>query len=240
MPRPRPADRLPEIVAAAARAFRARGYRRTKMEDVARALGMSPGALYRYVEGKDALFHLVIESAGGHPPAPRTLPVPNPPRADTLALLRERLEAGVRIETLEEALASPSAEDPRAELESITREMYARFEAGREAGNFVEQSAVEFPELAQIWFGEVRHAFFERAARYVASRIAAGQLRPLPDAAAAARAWIETVVFFARHRRGDPFEKLDDAAARETVVRFVVHALLPDRADARPQEEETP
>jgi hypothetical protein len=57
--------------------------------------------------------------------------------------------------------------------------------------------------------------------------MAGGQLRELPDARAAARIIIETVVFFARHRHRDPFEKLDDHATRETVVRFVLAALTP-------------
>jgi AcrR family transcriptional regulator len=40
--------------------FSRRGYRRTQMAEVAREMGVSPGNLYNYAEGKDALFHLVL------------------------------------------------------------------------------------------------------------------------------------------------------------------------------------
>jgi hypothetical protein len=49
----------------------------------------------------------------------------------------------------------------------------------------------------------------------------------LPDAGIAARIIIEIVVFFARHRHRDPYEKLDDDAVRENVLGFVLAALEP-------------
>src|SRR6266511_285530 len=70
--RPDPQDRLDDVVRAGATVFARRGYRRTQMADVAREMGVSPGNLYNYVEGKDALFYLVLrrvlgERAGDHP-----------------------------------------------------------------------------------------------------------------------------------------------------------------------------
>ena len=71
MPRGKPieAQQLEHVVAAAGRVFAELGYRRTRMSDVAREAGLSPGALYTYVEGKEALFHLVVsQRAGGNAP----------------------------------------------------------------------------------------------------------------------------------------------------------------------------
>jgi len=52
-------------------------------------------------------------------------------------------------------------------------------------------------------------------------------LRPLPDAAVAARLLIETIVFWAVHRHWDPHpQTVDEAVAKDTVVRFIVGALV--------------
>lgn len=53
-------DRLEEILAAAARAFSAFGYRRAAMDDIAREAGMSRSALYLHFRNKEDIFrHLV-------------------------------------------------------------------------------------------------------------------------------------------------------------------------------------
>ena len=53
-PRQRARDRLPELVEAA-RVFTTRGYRATQMADIAKEMGVSEAALYRYVDGKEGL-----------------------------------------------------------------------------------------------------------------------------------------------------------------------------------------
>ena len=58
-----------QLLDSATRVFIARGYRRTQMADVAREMGVSAGALYGYVESKEALFHLLIDRAFTGAPA---------------------------------------------------------------------------------------------------------------------------------------------------------------------------
>ena len=58
MPRTLPASRMVDISAAARLVFRERGFKRTQVADVAAEAGISPAALYRHVESKEALFHL--------------------------------------------------------------------------------------------------------------------------------------------------------------------------------------
>lgn len=49
-----------QLTAAALELFLARGYASTRMEDVARAAGVSKGAIYLHFPNKEALFHAVI------------------------------------------------------------------------------------------------------------------------------------------------------------------------------------
>jgi TetR/AcrR family transcriptional regulator, repressor for uid operon len=59
----RPANeaRRDRILDAAERAFARQGFHRTTMQDVAAECDMSPGNLYRYFEGKDALVAGIVE-----------------------------------------------------------------------------------------------------------------------------------------------------------------------------------
>jgi AcrR family transcriptional regulator len=57
--RPREAD----LIAAATRLFRSRGYHATSMQDLAEALGMNRGSLYHYIPSKDDLLWTVLSRA---------------------------------------------------------------------------------------------------------------------------------------------------------------------------------
>jgi len=229
MPSETASERLNEIAEAAIGLFGERGYRRTQVADVARALSVSPGLLYRYVEGKEALFHCALERAlaPDRALAPAVLPVPNPEPGATLALVRTHLETWAAAPELDAALAREATGDARAELEAVVGAFYDGASQRRRAADLVERSALDLPELAALWFGEIRHEHFARLTRYLERRMRAGQLRALPDPGVAARIVVETVVFFARHRHRDSWEKLDEDAVRRTVVEFVLAALVP-------------
>lgn len=55
------AARHGEILAAAKEVFSVHGFHATKMSDVARAAGVSHGAVYWYFDSKDALFHALMD-----------------------------------------------------------------------------------------------------------------------------------------------------------------------------------
>jgi AcrR family transcriptional regulator len=57
--RPREAD----LIAAATRLFRSRGFHATSMQDLAEALGMNRGSLYHYIPSKDDLLWTVLSRA---------------------------------------------------------------------------------------------------------------------------------------------------------------------------------
>lgn len=52
-----------ELLAAATRLFRQRGYHATSMQDLAEALGMNRGSLYHYITSKDELLWSVLNRA---------------------------------------------------------------------------------------------------------------------------------------------------------------------------------
>src|SRR5882757_606591 len=63
----RPDDRSGEITRAALELFVTRGFAATKLEDVARAAGVSKGLPYLYFKNKEELFKAVIAEAIGNP-----------------------------------------------------------------------------------------------------------------------------------------------------------------------------
>ena len=232
MARRRPPDRFQQLWDAALRVFAARGLRRARMADIAREMGISPGSLYNYVESKQALFAWVVERGGEIGPvvAPERLPLPSPAPGQLERRLRERLDAGFRLATLEAALARRRVRDARAELTAILEEFWELVVRTSGPMRVVERSALDLPELFAIWFAGARRAFFARFAGYVERRVGSGHFRRVAEPAVAARQLLESVVFFARHRHADPDPGLlpGDERVRAVVIPMLVASLLPD------------
>jgi AcrR family transcriptional regulator len=76
-------SRRNEILDAAWRCFGRQGFHQTTMRDICREAGLSPGAVYQYFQGKDAIIQAVAE-VGRREGAARVVPVEeaeHPPRA---------------------------------------------------------------------------------------------------------------------------------------------------------------
>jgi AcrR family transcriptional regulator len=219
--------RLARLVETATRLFIEKGYRRTQMEDVTQALGLSQGAIYRYVESKEALFDLIVR-AGAMPEQSfdnLKLPVPTPKPGATFRFLAETLQREGRIQRLESALRSRSVGNPKEELEGIIRELYSRIARYHSGIKLLDRSALDWPQLAELWSGQLRGALVEQLGMYLQQRIDGGLLRPIPSPRASARLMIETVGFFAMHRHYDPSPTpMDDKTAEDTVADTLVHA----------------
>jgi AcrR family transcriptional regulator len=232
MARSRPPDRFQQLWDAALRVFGRKGLRRARMADIAREMGVSPGSLYNYVESKQALFAWLVEHGGEAGPvaAPGRLPLPTPGPGELEQRLRERLDAGFRLGRLDAALARRRVLDARAELDGILREFWELVARTRGPIGVIERSALDLPELFAIWFIGARRAFFARVTRYLERRVRSGHFRPVADPAVAARFLIESVVFFAGHRHGDPDPGSlpGDDAVRAVVIPMLVASLMPD------------
>ena len=228
MARTVPDNRLARLVECATQVFIEQGYRRTQMADVARALGVAKGTLYLYVESKDALFDLVVRCADQDRPfeTPPALPIRTPKPGATVKYVRERLAKNQMPAALTAALGRSRVPDPRAELEAIVRELYDALAHNRRGIKLLDRSAPDYPELAALWFEGARGGLLGRLGQYLKDRGRRRLLRPVPDAAVAARLIIETLVFWAVHRHWESHpQAVDESVAKETVVRFIVSAL---------------
>src|SRR5580692_10996990 len=116
MPRPTASERLLKLARIATEDFGRLGYRGTKTADVAAGAGMSTGALFTYVESKEALFHLVFMHWFGMLTAgPPVLPVATPGPGETLAVIRAGL-SHVQMPRIQTALAEEHPADVAGEL----------------------------------------------------------------------------------------------------------------------------
>ncbi|MGB6554707.1 MAG: helix-turn-helix domain-containing protein [Candidatus Binataceae bacterium] len=236
MARTKPADRIPSLVEAAVRVFATKGFRRAQMADIAREMGVSAGLLYNYVESKEALFYFVIDHGFSDRPSDtsQTFPVRTPAPGALVKLIVERVIKEAGPSTLLPALTRKRAENPSVELASIVRELYANMYRTAHVTTMLDRSALDLPELAELYFGRMRGGLVSALTRLIESRIEAGQFRPVPHPAVAARLIVETIAWFARNRRGDPgSQDITDQAAEETTVDFIVNSLV--AADSRPR-----
>lgn len=237
--------RLDEFIVTATEIFMAKGYRRAKMADVTGAMGLSEGAIYRYFEGKEALFDLVLHAAA-NPGIPvqvnelhaatspagavqvNELPIPNPAPGQTLECLRAAIEERTSFESLARAFRTPVAREAVAdELEAIVREIYDATFRFRTGVRLVERCAMDWPELAALWFGGHRRQLEDQLARYLQDRAERGWLRPGLGPQVTARVILELVAYFAMNRYRHPAPlPIDDQLAEDAVADNIVNAYV--------------
>jgi len=232
MPRPTASERLLKVARVATEDFGRLGYRGTKTADVAARAGMSTGALFTYVESKEALFHLVfLYWFGISAERPPVLPVATPAPGETLAVIEAGLRH-VRMTRIQAALAEDEPADVAEELREIVAERYALIEHYWPLLAVIERCAAEMPALESAWFDLARAGSFEQLGNYLERRMAAGLLRPMPDSDVAARIVTESLSWFGWHRHeGRDSALYEDETVRRTVAEFICAALVPE---ARP------
>ncbi len=234
MPRRTPPSRLTDIAEAARKVFTEKGYRRTLMTDVGKELGLSHALLYKYVESKEALFQLALLAAIS-PDALSELPspLPTPSPGEALRPVADWTAGNSTFSVLRAALTTDDCSDIRREFNGVVDEYYSIVENNRAILALLERSAVDFPELRELYFGKSRRGQVDMLAEYMERRSRSGLLRPVPDPALATQLIIETVAWFAWHRREHlaPIE-VDDAAARQSVLYLLAAACIPDDVPA--------
>jgi AcrR family transcriptional regulator len=231
-PRPSVADRLPELVDAATAVFAEKGYKATQMADVAAAMRVAPGSLYNYVEGKEGLFALCLDSMLREGPPPEvTLPFATPPLDVTLQRLDERARALLQLPALSAALAGdqlPARAGAEEELAAVVAELYDLIGRTRHATDMIERSARDLPALAELLYLEWRRPLINRIRAYLQARMDSGQFRPVDDLKVAAVFLLETVTWSASSRFHDPYgRKLDDASTKSTIIDLIVGTFMP-------------
>lgn len=208
--------------------FIIKGYRRTQIADVARFMGVAPGTIYQYVRSKESLFHLLVLYHSGRfsPDEAETLPVPEPGPEETLQLLRSQIVPLAAPALLEKAIGGGNPADARSELAGIAAELYDLLYANRRGIMLLERSALDWPELAALFFLEMRQKLLDRVALYIGLRVKSGAFRATPDGKVAARYLLETLSLFAIHLHFDvPLgPTYSHEATRATVLQLLVDA----------------
>lgn len=222
--------RLRELVDAALGVFCRQGYERAQVADVAKVMGVAAGTIYLYVEGKEALFDLVIRHTAAEDPAwldEIEVPVPTPEPGSTLEFLRGVFGRKGQWPLLTAALQSPKVVDIRAELDSVVREQYRLMTRHRSGLLLLMRSALEFPGLADVFVLGLRKRLLDALGKYLMLRITAGQIRPLADVAATAAVMTQTIAWANLQRPIDPgLNALSDIAVENATVDLIVSGLI--------------
>jgi AcrR family transcriptional regulator len=222
-------DRTREVAAAALAAFCDGGFRLTQIAHVAERLGVSVGTIYRYVDSKEALFHLaVLESLRE---APETLDAPL--KVVGIGESAQRVRVAIVSEPLwrqlEAVLAAPPPADAAAEAREIAEHLYESLSRCAPAIRLLDRCAHEIPELAEIFDEQVRARVMGDLSAWVAKRGLADEAGT-PSAAALARGALEAIAWLAKTRHGDPTATwMTEDQARAAAVRIFVNALAPGR-----------
>ena len=198
------------------------------MTDVGARLELSHALLYRYVESKEALFELAVRYAMD-PDAVSTLatPLPTPPPGRTLAVVKGWAKKRASFPVLGAALGAGVPGDVADELGAIIDELYLFFEHNRRVLALIERSAPDIPELYRFYFLQRRRALLAQLAEYLARRMASGDLRSVSDVGVAARFLVESIVWFAWHRKDDPDSAMiGDEQAHQVVKELLLSALV--------------
>jgi AcrR family transcriptional regulator len=228
--------RLRDLVEAALDVFCRQGYERAQVADVAKVMGVAVGTIYLYVEGKEALFDLVIRHTAAEDPEwldDIEVPVVAPAPGSTVEFLREVFGRKGQWPLLEAGLKSRKAPDIRAELDGIVREQYRLMKRHRRGLVLLMRSALEFPGLSEVFVLGLRKRLLEGLAKYLASRIAAGQVRPLADVAATAAVLTQTIAWANLQRPFDPgLSHFTEQAVEDATVDLIVSGLL--RSPSKP------
>ena len=227
MARQRPPDRLLHILDAAMRVFARAGLAGSKMSDVAAEAGVSQGTLYNYVESKEALFRLLLDRGLGAPlPAPESYPLRSPSPGGLARRMGEAIGERFGLPRLDEALRRRRVIDAAAELSGVLDELFDRTHATREYADVLERSARDVPELAAVFYRQVRGGLLARLEELVRKRMASGHYRS-SEPGILARLVLEAVTTFARHIHGDVVPwGFDVAASRATVVGTLVAGIV--------------
>jgi AcrR family transcriptional regulator len=227
VPRTRSPQRLDDIAEAAIRVFSTKGYRNARMDEVAREAGVSPGLLYNYAEGKEALFQLVLQRELGVDLSDEPLPIRKPDDAGLVALSRRAMRELGTIRSLQQAVRTKKPADIVAEVTAIVGEQYDQVNRFRRFVTLSERAALDWPEQAELFYERGRKPYVRRLGDYIDLRVRGGYFAPVPDPEVAARWVVESVAWFAIHRYGDRDGKnIDDSTAKATVVQLVAGGLI--------------
>ena len=228
MARRKEPQKLEAIAEAAITCFTDLGIRRTQMADVAKAAGVSSGALYLYVSSKEALFHLAVLKVCARPLDDLDLPLADPGMKASVSVFSDRV-AEIRHWPALDAALKPRASVTRETLAAIGRELYDMLHEGRRAIWLVDRCAAEIPEFEKLHAKDLRGEHRDRLPG-LAMKALGRKGSPSPETRLAARLAIEAIAWGAMHRTresaANAIHGLSEADARETSAEAFASTLL--------------
>lgn len=207
--------RLKDIAAAALTVFTRQGYRLTQVADIAREAGISAGAVYTYVAGKEALLELAITEALGEVDDGATFFTARGIAA-IAAELPGKLQKRLRWPLLRAAVRRRSVS--AGELEAVATELFTLAGAARHLNWLLDRCARDVVELDGVYESAVRARLIGDFTTVVdlADGVAEGddELKR-----ARGRALFEMIVWMGMHRHRDRQPPTtDDAVALRAVL----------------------
>ncbi|HEX3918670.1 MAG TPA: helix-turn-helix domain-containing protein [Caulobacteraceae bacterium] len=218
------AGRTRDIARAALAAFIQGGYRLTQIAHVADRLGVSVGSIYRYVESKEALFHLAALESLDRLPDGLPVPFKVAGSAETVTVLTEMIAEDPLWPTVRSIVGRPPTADAKAEAQAIAGELYDVISARGAFINLLDRCAQDIPELAEVFDQRIRRRLMGDIVTWVVRLgVVAGGGRA--EAEALARGAMEAVSWLAKNRPGDRTAgAISDAQARAAAVRIFANA----------------
>jgi len=192
---------LDALLDAALEVFAARGYRASRLEDVAAAAGMTKGAIYHYFAGKEDLLRQALQ--GRH-------------RAMFADLARP----------LEEERA-PASTKIRLVLRRMWQHWLVRG-TGEAIRLVLGEVSVELPELFRAWAEDGPVAGWTLVAQLIEAGVASGEFRSDVDAEVAARLVVSGLMMQAvlHHLQLDVLAPCDTDRLFDSALDVFLHGLL--------------
>jgi AcrR family transcriptional regulator len=216
------ADRRRQIGDAALQAFSQSGFRLTQVADIAKLAGTAPGTLYLYAPSKEALFLMAIQRSLGEDP--HEAPLDPSELLDWIPKKLLNVKAFPRLVAIVE---NPVGDFPTPEV--IFGEIWEFIERLAPTINLIERCAQDWPELAGMFYDNMRPKLLRMLATYLELASDRGFARRPPDFHLAARLVVETTAWFTMHRQNDRDGRFYDAAAvRLATLDALVHAYAAD------------
>lgn len=145
---------LDQVAEAALECFMDAGYRLTQIADVAARLRISVGAIYRYVDGKETLFHVAALRAAGMVETPAKLPLEASAALDTGARLRVVIAHNARWPALQAAVVAPAVVE--GDIVGIGAELYDLLATWAPLIVLMERCVRDRPDIAALFEAEMR------------------------------------------------------------------------------------
>jgi len=224
---------LDEFAQAGVQCFLRGGYRLTQVADVSAAMGMSAGAIYRYVEGKEALFDISVHYAAHLPINDKQIPVKVGSIGDTIRAVRMVAGRWKDRPHLNQALTTKKPKDLRMEAANIGLELYDLLSTYADFIGLLNRCAHDIPELLQVFNEEIKTPLFADLGTWFQRRSGVDGKKGGGHSAAVARAALEAVAWLANVRKRDETARsITDEQARLAASSIFVN-LFPTEAGQR-------